>query len=147
MGRRVVGILAIFIGTVMLFNIVVDLGARAFIFGFQRDGLEQRAQTEPILERLTTTAEPNGQGAQVFVQECAACHGREGQGGFGPTLAGNDELGDAAFVIGRILGGGGGMPAFDGLSDEEVAAIGTYIRSSWGNDFGPVSAEEVASQR
>lgn len=147
MGRRVVGILAIFVGTVMLFNIVVDLGARAFIFGLQRDRLEQRSQTEPITETSTATAEPNGQGAQVFVQECAACHGGEGQGGFGPTLAGNDDLGDTAFVIERILGGGGGMPAFNGLSDEEIAVIGTHIRSSWGNDFGPVSAEEVAFQR
>ena len=147
MGRRVIGILVIFISTMVLFNIIVDLGARTFIFGYQRDRFMQRAQTEPISEASTATAEANGRGAQVFAQACAACHGEEGQGGFGPTLAGNDDLGDAAFVIERILGGGGGMPAFNGLPDEEVAAIGTYIRSSWGNDFGPVSAEEVASQR
>ena len=147
MGRRVISILAIFIGTVILFSIIVDLGARTFIFGFQRDRLVQRAQTEPTSEVSTATAEANGRGARGFAQACAACHGQEGQGGFGPTLAGNDDLEDAAFVIGRILGGGGGMPAFDEFSDEEAAAIGTHIRSSWGNDFGPVSAEEVASQR
>lgn len=147
MRRRVIGILAIVIGTVMLFNIIVDLGARTFIFGLQRDRLVQRLQTEPISEASTATAEANGRGARVFAQACAACHGEEGQGGFGPMLAGNDALDDDAFVIGRILRGNGGMPAFNGLPDEEVAAIGTYIRSSWGNDFGPVSAEEVASQR
>lgn len=44
--------------------------------------------------------------------------------------------------------GRGIMPAFkDRLSDEEIAAVATYIRTSWGNDFGPVSSTRVAEIR
>ncbi|MBT5217890.1 MAG: cytochrome c, partial [Woeseia sp.] len=33
------------------------------------------------------------------------------------------------------------------LTDAEVAAVATYLRSSWGNVGGLVSAEQVAAQR
>ena len=39
------------------------------------------------------------------------------------------------------------MPAFNSLSNEEVAAVASYIRSSFGNSYGEVSAEQVAAQR
>jgi mono/diheme cytochrome c family protein len=35
------------------------------------------------------------------------------------------------------------MPALARLSDEEVAALATYIRNAWSNKFGPVSADQV----
>ena len=40
------------------------------------------------------------------------------------------------------------MPAFDWkLTDEQIAAVATYVRSSWGNRGGPVSASDVADLR
>lgn len=33
------------------------------------------------------------------------------------------------------------------LSDEEIAAVATYVRNSWDNRASPVSAEQVAAQR
>jgi mono/diheme cytochrome c family protein len=33
------------------------------------------------------------------------------------------------------------------LDDEEVAAVASFIRNSWGNRAGQVSAEQVAAQR
>jgi hypothetical protein len=40
------------------------------------------------------------------------------------------------------------MPAFgQKLNDREIAAVATYIRNSWGNHFGPVSANTVAQVR
>lgn len=40
------------------------------------------------------------------------------------------------------------MPGFaDRLSDQEVADIVTFIRSSWGNKGAPVDAATVASVR
>ena len=43
---------------------------------------------------------------------------------------------------------GPAMPAFDWkLSDEQVAAVVTYIRNAWGNAAPPVSAAEVSSAR
>jgi len=39
------------------------------------------------------------------------------------------------------------MPAFGQLSDEEVAAVATYIRNSWGNKFGGVKPEQAKAAR
>ena len=42
----------------------------------------------------------------------------------------------------------GVMPPWGGaLDDEEMAAITTYIRSNFGNDASPVTAEDVAKVR
>ena len=40
------------------------------------------------------------------------------------------------------------MPPFGSkLDDQAVAAVVSYIRTTWGNDFGPVTPEEVARLR
>ena len=86
-------------------------------------------------------------GQQVYQNECATCHGAEGQGGLGPAQAGNNSLEDAQFVVDRIVNGKGEMPALGGqLSDEQVAAVSTYIRNTWGNGFGAVSVSDVKAQ-
>lgn len=89
-------------------------------------------------------------GQELYEDNCLGCHGDEGQGGAGPLLAGNDVLSSGRAVAAQILNGNDehGMPAFmDILSDEEVAAVGTYIRNSWGNAFGVMVPETVAAQR
>lgn len=38
------------------------------------------------------------------------------------------------------------MPAWKGvISNSDIAAVITYIRSAWGNKAGPVTAAQVAS--
>lgn len=89
-------------------------------------------------------------GARVFTNNCAVCHGTEGQGAIGPRLAGNSNLSSANFVVQRIIHGfpEHGMPPFGPqLSDREVAAVATYIRNSWTNDFGAVPEEVVGEMR
>ena len=40
------------------------------------------------------------------------------------------------------------MPSFGWkLSNEEVAAVASFVRSAWGNQGSPVSASEVQSVR
>ena len=40
------------------------------------------------------------------------------------------------------------MPSFQGLyTDEQVAAITTYVRQALGNDAGPVSPEQLTAAR
>ncbi|NMA99178.1 MAG: cytochrome c, partial [Phyllobacteriaceae bacterium] len=40
------------------------------------------------------------------------------------------------------------MPPFgDVLTDVQIASILTYVRTSWGNDYGLVTPEEVAANR
>lgn len=39
------------------------------------------------------------------------------------------------------------MPGFDFLSNEEIAAIATYVRTNFENNGGPVTADDVKSRR
>lgn len=96
----------------------------------------------------TATADQS-YGAEVYVRaNCSACHGGQGYGGAGPRFRNDTLLSADTYVVGQILIGRGIMPAYkDRLSDDEIAAVATYIRTSWGNDFGPVSPTRVAEIR
>ena len=90
-------------------------------------------------------AQNSGEGVY---QQCAACHGADGAGGAGPALAGNQNLKNPDYHISRILNGGAGMPPYrDQLSDEQIAAVATFERTSWGNKFSKITAKQVAQQR
>jgi mono/diheme cytochrome c family protein len=103
-----------------------------------------------VLDRRERLAEAPGappSGAQLFAWNCMICHGVEGGGGLGPSLAGNPYLRDTNFVVAQILLGGGGMPPFAQILDSGgIAAVASYIRSAWGNDFGDVSVDHVRLQ-
>lgn len=89
-------------------------------------------------------------GANVYRMNCVACHGAEAQGGVGPGLAANPFFSDSAAVIDQILNGfpDHGMPAFAGILDDyQIASLLTYLRGSFGNEYGPVLEEEVAQRR
>lgn len=91
-------------------------------------------------------------GEGIFQQNCAACHQANGQGlpGAFPPLAGNSHLKDANHILNVLKNGlqgpltvngqtyNGQMPGFSQLSPEEMKAVATYIRNSFGNSFGPV---------
>lgn len=140
-GRSVAGGVAIVLGAVVLFGVIFDNGPGLI-------GSEGAPpQGEPSEVDAGTPVDTSATGVQLYARNCTGCHGGAGEGGFGPALAGNENVADAEAVVEQMLNGGGGMPAFNRLSDEEIAALGTYIRSSWGNDFGPVSAGSVAGQR
>jgi mono/diheme cytochrome c family protein len=98
------------------------------------------AQAEPDPALL---AELMDEGEDVFLRKAAcgnsACHGPNGEGGGAPALAGNEYVRANAALIGIILGGyeSHGMPAFAGrLNNREIAAVATYVRNSWGNEYG-----------
>ncbi|MGC6371337.1 cytochrome c [Pseudomonas sp. K2I15] len=102
-------------------------------------------------------------GASVYIDNCAACHRTDGHGytRVFPALAGNPVLqtADATSLINIVLNGGTlpathtapstfTMPAFAWrLSDQEVADVVSFVRSSWGNKGAPVKASDVASLR
>lgn len=80
-------------------------------------------------------------GKAVYEAHCAACHQANGQGmpPVMPALAGNANLKDAQMILNVVKNGRGTMPAVGAAySDEELKAVATYIRNSWGNNFGPV---------
>jgi mono/diheme cytochrome c family protein len=79
---------------------------------------------------------------------CFACHGQDGFGGVGPRFRQDHFLGLTDYVIGQILIGRSVMPSFaEALSDQQIADVATYIRNSWGNQFGGVQPQEVATVR
>ncbi|MCE4553907.1 c-type cytochrome [Roseateles cellulosilyticus] len=102
-------------------------------------------------------------GAALFSSLCAACHQATGQGlpGVFPPLAGSEwvqgrDSTTAAILLHGISGPltvrgntyNGAMPAFGGqLSDEQIAAVLTHVRSQWGNTAAPVTPETVAEAR
>lgn len=88
------------------------------------------------------------QGGELYIKNCSACHGSNGEGGVGPAHAGNENLADTEHVLVTIHEGLGFMPPFAStLNDEQIAAVATYIRNSWGNEFGAITAEESAALR
>lgn len=95
------------------------------------------------------TAELVAEGEAIFASTCATCHGNEGEGRVGPPLDGRQALSRSSTVVTTVLFGGKSiMPAFgDQLSDREVAAVATFVRNSWSNEFGPVTEEEVSELR
>jgi mono/diheme cytochrome c family protein len=105
-------------------------------------GLESD-DVQPVTNDLA--AAPLGQ--ERYVQLCSACHGLQGGGGVGPPLAGNANLDNTQLVVPTILYGRGQMPAFSLHSNLEIAEIASYIRTAWGNDYGPVSPEVVETYR
>lgn len=75
-------------------------------------------------------------GQQVFDDNCARCHGPEGEGGVGPQLGGGavvENYPDIEDQLTVIRGGRNGMPAWEGqLSPEEIEAVARYEREELG---------------
>ncbi|WP_052378903.1 OmpA family protein [Polycyclovorans algicola] len=115
------------------------------------------APTTPVAEAAATPEDAISkdnliaQGEAVFNDNCAVCHQSNGQGSppAFPSLVGSFLIkGPPAAQIRQVLNGKRAMPSFaDDLSDDEIAAVITYTRNSWGNDAGTVQPAAVAAQR
>jgi len=130
--------------------------------GEKSSGAVQTASATPA-PAAAAAAAPDGR--QIY-QRCAVCHQMTGAGvpGAFPPLAGSEwaTAANAALPIRVVLHGlqgpvtvkgqkfNGTMPAFgtgQPMNDADVAAVLTYVRSSWGNKAGAVSADDVAKVR
>ena len=117
----------------------------------------------PLAKTTQPKSENSRTGDQVYQEVCVNCHLANGEGVSGafPPLVGSEWLAKENSVVIRIVLHGlmgkievkgktytNVMAAWGGqLNDEEVAGVITYIRSSWGNAWPAVTAEEVASVR
>lgn len=116
----------------------------------------------PATDRVSLPPQQAGQvmrtGERLYRQLCVDCHNARGQGIAPdyPPLDGNPALAALPVNAIRIVLHGGyppstagnpypfGMPPFGHqLSDEEVAAVVSFVRNSWSNRSGMVSAAEV----
>ena len=117
---------------------------------------------EPVAQSGGPPVQEAVSGSQVYNSRCASCHQSNGQGVSGafPTLVGTSWVENKGQIIRILLHGmqgevtvrgetyNGNMPAWGStLSDEEIAAVITHVRQSWDNDYGEVTAEEIAAVR
>jgi mono/diheme cytochrome c family protein len=102
-------------------------------------------------------------GEAIYADECSACHGLDGKGVpyLFPSPAGSPNVrsADPASLIRVVIEGarsvatareptGPGMPSFAWkLSDDQAAAVLTYIRNSWGASAPIVEASQIAQAR
>ncbi len=102
-------------------------------------------------------------GAAIYRDQCSACHQLNGKGlaNLFPSLADSSQArsDDPATPIRIVLQGarsvatkdeptGPGMPSFAWqLTDQQIAAVLTYIRNTWGSAAPAVSADTVSKSR
>lgn len=101
-------------------------------------------------------------GDRVYNSYCTTCHQPQGQGvpnAYPPLSESEWVQGDEGRLIRLVLHGVEGpmevqdetynqpMIAHGHLSDEEIAAVLTYIRQNFGNDAGAVTPDEVETIR
>lgn len=103
---------------------------------------------------------PAGNGAKVYQTNCSSCHQVNGEGtpGAFPPLADNPVVtGDPAKLVHIVKFGLSGAVTVDGktfngmmpawgtqLSNADLAAALTYVRSSWGNKASAITEAQVA---
>ncbi|HZV61550.1 MAG TPA: cytochrome c [Methylophilaceae bacterium] len=127
--------------------------------GYLKPGLPAAAETAG-----QTTEKAKVSGATIYTSKCSVCHQTTGlgvPGAFPPLVNSEYVLGDPSVPIRIVLHGmqgpievqggkyNGAMPAWAGqLTDDEIAAVVSYIRSELGgNNADPVDAEFVAKLR
>lgn len=130
-----------------------DLGAIAvFLRELPRHDAEK---AQPI--RVNSDVMELGQ--RVYQNQCAQCHGEKGEGGGEayPALAGHRTvtMNSSANLLRVIISGGfppttpgnprpfGMPPLGQSLTDAEIAAVASYVRSAWGNSAPAVQPLDV----
>lgn len=128
---------------------------------FQNSGFPLRAGDSRSAIVIDPSAKVDG--GAIFAGNCASCHQATGLGmpGVFPPLVASEWVltADKSIPVQILLHGlegtvtvkgasySGAMPSFKQLSDGEIAAVLTHIRSTWGNDGSAITAEDVAAGR
>lgn len=92
-------------------------------------------------------------GADLYHNICQGCHMPDAQGAAGagayPALAANKHLQAALYPVGVVMSGRRAMPSFgDMLTDEQIAAVVNFVRTSFGNNYkDKVTAQMVTVLR
>lgn len=133
-----------------------DLHAIAVYLKDQPAAADDGTQTQVNAQQMNA-------GEAVFSDSCAARHANSGEGvaRMFPPLKGNANVQskDPTTVVRVILNGARtaatdarptpfAMPPFDWkLGDEQIAAVASFVRNSWGNSGSAVTADQVKNLR
>jgi mono/diheme cytochrome c family protein len=99
------------------------------------------------------TTFPQQDGSALFQAICQGCHMPDARGAAGagayPALARNKKLAAAAYPVYTVMRGRKGMPALASyLSDAQVVAVVTYVRTHFGNNYAdPIAPELLKAAR
>ena len=103
--------------------------------------------------KVWTMEDISARGAKVYAANCAACHQANGKGagaikaldGSALVLSDDKKLQIAVLLHGQ---NNGAMPAWNQLSDTELAAVITYTKNNWSNKTGQlVQPADVTAAR
>lgn len=123
---------------------------------------KKKVSHEIIINSRPPTIEMVHPGKAVFTQYCLTCHQADGSGvpGMHPPLGQGSWVGrDPKELVAVLIKGLNGkvevngevynssMPSQAQLTDEEMANVLSYVRSSFGNSYGPVDADLVKKVR
>lgn len=90
-------------------------------------------------------------GEMLYSSYCTSCHKENGRGlsGVYPALYGSSLVGDAdkRSLLRLVMGGKKEMPAFDFLSNQDLAVVLSYVRKRFGPQAGAVSEQEIKALR
>ncbi len=123
-------------------------------------------QADYLRDLIGNPPVPPSQGELLYEQACLPCHQPDGKGLMGvyPSLRGSDWVqGDVDRLIKIVLHGLTGpiqvngqsfqpqtpvaMPSFAGLNDDDLAALLSFLRESFGNEGDAIPAERVHQVR
>ena len=99
--------------------------------------------------KVWTQPELVARGERVYQANCQACHQPTGLGAppAFPSLAGSKVVANTPELLQILLNGRNAMPAWKGLSDVELSAVATHVKSSFGNKGGIVQPTEFRAAR
>lgn len=150
----------------LLFSIILGLSIISCQNSSEKKKVEP-ASSEQLTKEIdnnlpTKTAEIVHPGKAVYTKYCLICHQADGSGvsGMHPPLGPGSWVGkDPKELIAMMMKGLSGkievngevfnsfMPSQAQLTNEEIADVLSYIRSSFGNSFEPVDADLVKKIR
>jgi cytochrome c oxidase subunit 2 len=96
-----------------------------------------------------TQADLVARGEKVYQANCQACHQPTGLGAppAFPALAGSKVVANTPELVQILLNGRNAMPSWKALSDVELSAVATHVKSSFGNKGGAVQPTEFRAAR
>ena len=93
----------------------------------RRDALYAQFHDRPV-DALAADPAAQSLGREVFLRNCAGCHGADGTGGVGPDLTTLPAAADEAAVVKQVTNGGQIMPSFSGtLSSQQIEDVAAYV--------------------
>jgi len=127
--------------------------------------VRKSASGKPLSDYLLLKKESQNvadRGKEVYKLYCASCHKEDGLGvasTFPPLKNAGQVLGPQKYFLKIIIYGLSGqitvlnkkyeqhMPAFGFLKDEDLAAVASYVRKTFGNDKTEMTVSDVAAAR